>query len=113
MECLAGECLYRAVILTGAAAWLADRAFEAGADDVMYSLVNPLAGPLAALLGAVSGAAASGPLAAAVGPWLAPDSPLLSPVVEVATPDACKWAVAAAMAAWSAGSVLRRLVRGT
>ncbi|KXZ43675.1 hypothetical protein GPECTOR_83g287 [Gonium pectorale] len=56
----AKELLQRGLIFTFLAAWLTDRAFEAGADDTL--LLPPLAAALAALTGggAIGGAAAGG-----------------------------------------------------
>lgn len=56
VDCLAGEMLYRAVLLQLLGAWLADRLFEAGADDVitlwggMGAVSTPVAAQLAAVL---------------------------------------------------------------
>lgn len=92
LECLTTELLYRAVVLTALADWLKDRAFEAGADEVV-----PLPGPLTSAL--------------AAGSSLLHPSSELPPLMQLPTVDACKWGVTGLMALLAVGSVVRRLVR--
>ncbi|KAG2441982.1 hypothetical protein HYH02_009775 [Chlamydomonas schloesseri] len=77
----AKELLQRGLVFTFLAAWLTDRAFEAGADDLLGLASGPLASALLALGGA-SPALAGGAAAAS------------GTVAEVYLPDAVRWATA-------------------
>ncbi|KAG2440727.1 hypothetical protein HXX76_003584 [Chlamydomonas incerta] len=75
----AKELLQRGLVFTFLAAWLTDRAFEAGADD-LFGLAS---GPLASALLSLGGASPALGAAAAAGS-----------VAEVYLPDAVRWATA-------------------
>ncbi|PNW80842.1 hypothetical protein CHLRE_07g331850v5 [Chlamydomonas reinhardtii] len=80
----AKELLQRGLVFTFLATWLTDRAFEAGADD----LIGLASGPLASALLSLGGASPALGAAAAAGS-----------VAEVYLPDAVRWATAALVTA--------------